>query len=58
MKCHCKNNRDWQTLIAEWLILLHKKYYFQIVIDGTPIDSIPFVDPNVRNLVAEVSTKV
>ncbi|XP_054723164.1 CAD protein-like [Uloborus diversus] len=29
----------------------------KIIIDGTLTESIPFVDPNVRNLVAEVSTQ-
>ena len=31
---------------------------FQIVQDGTDIGSVPLDDPNLRNLVAEVSLKV
>lgn len=30
----------------------------KLVVDGTPVDSVPFDNPDVRNLVQEVSMKV
>ena len=30
----------------------------KVVIEGVPPESVPFDDPNIRNLVAEVSSKV